>query len=237
MSGVIESVIVNGPVGVGKTTVADALSDLLGDAEPAHAVIDLDQIRRIRPAPRGDRFAHELELVNLRALVAAYRAAGAERFVLAGVVESAQERERYARALGGPMLLVRLTAPEEVVAERIRARHGSDAAAREWHLARAVELEGLLDERGFEDVLLDAAGTPEVLAGRVALAAGWLPSEFPRTIGTVAMRELAVHGFTRFVDLAALSERELLLIHGAGPKAVRILREELATRGSGFRGD
>ncbi|WP_137846276.1 hypothetical protein [Microbacterium sp. 2FI] len=56
-------------------------------------------------------------------------------------------------------------------------------------------------------------------------------SEFPVSLGKVARRELAVHGITRFDQLAAFTASDLLQIHGVGPKAVRILAEELAARG------
>jgi predicted flap endonuclease-1-like 5' DNA nuclease len=59
-------------------------------------------------------------------------------------------------------------------------------------------------------------------------------TEFPRTIGRVAARELASHGYTRWAQLTSVTERELLALHGVGPKAVRILREELASRGLSF---
>lgn len=61
-------------------------------------------------------------------------------------------------------------------------------------------------------------------------------SEFTPRIGRVALRELAAHGYTRYEQLSAVSAKELLAIHGVGPKAVRILAEELAGRGSGFAG-
>jgi predicted flap endonuclease-1-like 5' DNA nuclease len=60
-------------------------------------------------------------------------------------------------------------------------------------------------------------------------------SELPTTIGKVARRELAANGITRYVQLAERSERDLLAIHGVGPKAIRILRAELESRGMGFR--
>lgn len=60
-------------------------------------------------------------------------------------------------------------------------------------------------------------------------------TEFPRAIGRVATRELALNGYRTFDDLAATSVRRLLAIHGVGPKAVRILEEELRTRGLTFR--
>lgn len=58
--------------------------------------------------------------------------------------------------------------------------------------------------------------------------------EFPTRIGKVATRELAAHGYTRYEQLTAVTPKELLKIHGVGPKAIRILAEELATRGLSF---
>jgi predicted flap endonuclease-1-like 5' DNA nuclease len=62
-------------------------------------------------------------------------------------------------------------------------------------------------------------------------------SELPRSVGKVARRELAVHGVTRFDQLTGLSAKDLLAIHGVGPKAVRVLREELTARGLDLRND
>jgi len=59
-------------------------------------------------------------------------------------------------------------------------------------------------------------------------------TEFPRSIGRVAARGLEAHGYTRYDQLFAVTEKQLLEIHGVGPKAVAILREELANRGLGF---
>ena len=52
-------------------------------------------------------------------------------------------------------------------------------------------------------------------------------AESPASLGKVAPRQLAAHGLTRFDQLADRTERELLAIHRVGPKAIRILREEL----------
>ncbi|MET0713574.1 MAG: hypothetical protein ABWY57_01560 [Mycetocola sp.] len=56
-------------------------------------------------------------------------------------------------------------------------------------------------------------------------------SEFPPSLGKVARRELAVNGITRYEQLVTLSRGDLLAIHGVGPKAVRILAQELTDRG------
>lgn len=57
------------------------------------------------------------------------------------------------------------------------------------------------------------------------------PSELPTSMGTVARRELALHGYTRLDQLDGVSARMLLSIHGVGPKAVRILTEHLEADG------
>ena len=53
-------------------------------------------------------------------------------------------------------------------------------------------------------------------------------------VGNPARNALRHIGITSLVQVAALTEKELLAIHGVGPKAVGILRDALAERGSGF---
>jgi predicted flap endonuclease-1-like 5' DNA nuclease len=55
--------------------------------------------------------------------------------------------------------------------------------------------------------------------------------EFPRSIGWVAQRQLASHGFTRFKQLARVKASDLQRIHRVGPRAIRIFGEELVVRG------
>jgi adenylylsulfate kinase len=95
-----ESLFINGTVGVGKSTVASHLSHLLRSSGRPHAVIDLDDVRRSWPSPENDPFNQELELRNLTALAANFSEAGAELFIIAGVIEEATEVRRYREALG-----------------------------------------------------------------------------------------------------------------------------------------
>lgn len=60
-------------------------------------------------------------------------------------------------------------------------------------------------------------------------------TEFPASVGKVAPRSLAAEGITTYEQLAEHTERDLLGIHGVGPKAIRVLREELESRGLRFR--
>jgi len=58
---------------------------------------------------------------------------------------------------------------------------------------------------------------------------------FPRSIGNPAANALANVGITRLEQLTEHSEREILAMHGIGPKAVKILRETLAEKGLSFK--
>ena len=58
-------------------------------------------------------------------------------------------------------------------------------------------------------------------------------SDFPN-IGRPATGALALEGYTRLEQLTKISEKELLAIHGVGPKAIRILREALDAKGLSF---
>ncbi len=61
-----------------------------------------------------------------------------------------------------------------------------------------------------------------------------VPTEFTSAIGRTARRQLALDGFTTYAQLTGVTPRQLLAIHGVGPKAVRILGDELAVRGLSF---
>lgn len=55
-------------------------------------------------------------------------------------------------------------------------------------------------------------------------------------MGKVAPRSLKAHGIMSPREASRFTEKELLAIHGVGPKAIRILKEELAKHGSGLKG-
>ncbi|CAA9556743.1 MAG: hypothetical protein AVDCRST_MAG59-2212 [uncultured Thermomicrobiales bacterium] len=61
-----------------------------------------------------------------------------------------------------------------------------------------------------------------------------LASDLPAGIGNPARRALAAAGYDRLQKLTLLDERELLALHGVGPKAVAVLRQELAAKGLAF---
>jgi hypothetical protein len=53
----------------------------------------------------------------------------------------------------------------------------------------------------------------------------------PRGIGAPATRALTAAGYTELRQLAGVPRSELERLHGVGPRALRILQEELENRG------
>ncbi|MEV4483460.1 DNA-binding protein [Micromonospora coxensis] len=62
-------------------------------------------------------------------------------------------------------------------------------------------------------------------------------TDIPRAAGAPATRALAAAGWTRLDQLTEVTERELLALHGVGPKAIGVLREALRQRGLRLAGD
>jgi len=170
----VNALLITGPVGVGKTTVAEAVGDLLAAAKVPHAVIDLDCLRHSWPSPADDPFNLALELRNLSAVARNYLDAGAHRLVLAGVLESRADRERYAETVGAKLTVCRLKADLSVIRGRLAARHHDDESLR-WHVNRAGELEQLYSTTWVEDFVVAA----DQLVSEVAqdVVTGWLAAE------------------------------------------------------------
>ncbi|MBC3762967.1 SDR family NAD(P)-dependent oxidoreductase [Quadrisphaera sp. RL12-1S] len=167
------ALLLNGTVGAGKSTTAEQLGHLLDQRGAAHARVDLDELRRAWPAPAHDPFQQELALANLRDVAANLRRAGAQRLVLAGVLEDRASRERCERALESPLVVVRLRADVATVRERLQARHADDDGLR-WHLDRCAELHGVLEAAGVDDHVVDVDGMgPAEVAAAVLRVAGW----------------------------------------------------------------
>ena len=164
----MRALLITGPIGVGKTTVAEAVGDVLAAASVPHAVIDLDGLRRSWPSPADDPFNLGLELRNLKAVPRNHRDAGAERLVLAGVVESRLDRSRYAEVLGVDLLVCRLIADLAVIRERLVARHRADSGLA-WHVNRAGELAEIFTSAGIEDFTIAADRPPSDVAEAVLL--------------------------------------------------------------------
>ena len=168
-------VVINGPVGVGKSSVLGEVSDLLAEAGIAHCSLDLDALSQTFPSPEDDPFNLLLATNNLRAVWANAAAAGAERLVLASVVESEAHLQMMMSAVpDAEPFVCRLCAPVAVLHQRLRRREIGSAL--DWHLYRAGELAEILEDSGVGDVVIDTSDRPlRDIATEILEAADWLP--------------------------------------------------------------
>lgn len=59
--------------------------------------------------------------------------------------------------------------------------------------------------------------------------------DLPNEMGKTAVRELHYSGISNLAEVAKHTRKELLAIHGVGPKAIRILEPALAAKDLSFR--
>jgi adenylylsulfate kinase len=170
----IPVLVITGPVGVGKTTVATSLSELLGQANLAHALIDLDWLRWCYPSPPDDPFQLELGIQNLAAVWSHYQAAGAARLILVDVVETRATLHSYQTAIPhAKTLLVRLHADLTILHQRLAGREVGASLA--WHQQRAAELTTLMERARLEDLLVDTMDRSALdIAGEIIARTGWI---------------------------------------------------------------
>ncbi|MFB9566601.1 AAA family ATPase [Saccharopolyspora hordei] len=174
-----------GPPGVGKTAVAWQLHTQLTQAGIGSAYVDLDQLGICYPEPAGDAGRHRVKTANLRAVVAHFRAAGAQCVLVSGVVDTARgvAAEDLPRAR---LLLCRLRADHAELTRRFRHRQGAGAEVRE--VLREADA---LDAGGI-GVCVDTTGrTVEETAALVRQRCGNWPAEAEVPAGSGAAPQRA----------------------------------------------
>ena len=111
MDSAVPVLLITGPVGVGKTTVLMEVAGLLKQCRLPHAAVDLDRIADAWPPPADDPWNEVLTHRNLACLWANFHAAGAERLVLASVLEARSLLRHVEAAVpGADITVVRLRA-------------------------------------------------------------------------------------------------------------------------------
>ncbi|HYO48315.1 MAG TPA: hypothetical protein VEW94_00580 [Chloroflexia bacterium] len=165
--------VITGPVGVGKTAVASALSGFLEQTGIPHALIDMDWLRWCYPTPSNDPFHMALGLRNLAAVWSNYQAVGARRLIIVDIVETSEALAEYHTAIPDASIVVaRLQAPLPTILHRLRGRE--TGASLTWHEQRADELARLMAEQAVEDLLIQTEGkTVEEIAQEVLTRTGW----------------------------------------------------------------
>lgn len=171
------ALLVTGTVGIGKTTVAEHIGNRLTEVGVPHAVIDLDRLHHVWPAPEGDRFNMTLALRNLAAVTANFLEAGARKIVAASIAENDVELALYRDALPIPLAVGLLRASLPVVHERLHRCHVDNPAGLRWHLARAGKLDRILTSAGIEDFVEESTNRPaRDVAASIVTRLGWLPA-------------------------------------------------------------
>jgi adenylylsulfate kinase len=183
----IPVLLITGPLGVGKTTVLDAVADRLRAAHVPFAAVDLDALAWAHPpAPGDDPYRNLLMFRNLASVWRNFRDSGATRLVCAYVVESRDELDRYRAAIPGAAVTVaRLRASEDTLERRLSRRlaHSDlvdgqvrldERARRERRAARSRELAELMDRAKVEDLIVETDGRDvDAIARDVLRLAGW----------------------------------------------------------------
>lgn len=152
--------LIIGPPGVGKSSVAREVGALLEDAQIGFAYADRDEFGI-------NGLLYEDPLLGLNEILHARVAAGAQRLVVAWRVESGLELARFRTALGWADIKVcRLRAQPDALLERIGA---GDESFQTLHLqTMALEIAPRLERQAAEDILL---ATDDALARAVAMRA------------------------------------------------------------------
>ncbi|UFU02295.1 helix-hairpin-helix domain-containing protein [Ruania suaedae] len=126
-----------------------------------------------------------------------------------------------------------LRLPPEVVREVVAGRPGSEAVSRGPFVTGVLLPLADVDGQALNGLVAQAwrhCAPPDLRERYDAAVAGTAATDLP-AIGKPATRALAAAGITTMEQVAALSETELLAMHGVGPKAVRILGDVLTERG------
>jgi adenylylsulfate kinase len=170
----VPAIVVTGTVGAGKSSVAGEMQHLLGCQGIPHARVDVDALSECWPAPPDDPFNTRVMLKNLVCVWSTYRQAGAQRLVIAGVLERREDLEGYRRAVPGLQPVVcRLVASTATLRQRLRQRELGTGLA--WHLRRAEELAAQLEATRLDDFVVHNEGrTLQETASEVLVRAGWL---------------------------------------------------------------
>lgn len=123
MSTRASALLLTGPVGAGKTTLAVEIGEILRDAGQAHAVIELDWLAWCEPPAGSPETRRQLVVENLAATLRNYEAADIRRFVLAGSIVSGEHLAAIRSTLDGiPLEVIRISVPADVLVMRTEKR-------------------------------------------------------------------------------------------------------------------
>ena len=167
------AILLTGTMGSGKTAVAIELGDRLELAGEPYALVDLDWLGWVQPAPASPLTQRSVLARNLRLIWPTFREAGVRRLVLARFVEDGAQLEDFRAALPGvELFVVRLVASQDVIERRLRARDSGAQLAE--HLAESAAFAARGEANALEDAVVENGERPlGEVAAEVLTAAGW----------------------------------------------------------------
>ncbi len=147
-------IILSGPVGVGKSSVANEISEQLVGLGVAHTFVDFDALAQTYPRPADDPHGNRLATENLRAIWRNAASAGSRNVIIAKVVETLYEVEALEKAVPESKTIVfQLRAGEQQLRERIAKREIGSGHNR--HVERALELSLSLERDAPADFIIE----------------------------------------------------------------------------------
>lgn len=160
------AIFLNGSYGVGKSSALDHIGDLLAERAVPFSLMDVDWFHRSWPPAANDPENVLTEAANMAAVWRNYRDIGPRQLVVAGVIASKQDGQRYESALNLQLRSVRLRASDTVTETRLRSRYSiHQAQALDWHLERHAALSASLDSADLDELIIDTdARTPRSVA-------------------------------------------------------------------------
>ena len=167
------AILLTGTMGSGKTAVTIAIGELLEQREQPYALVDLDWLGWVDPAPSSRLTQRAVLSENLRLIWPTFREAGVERLVLARYVEDRAQLDEFRAALPGVQLaVVRLVASQPVIERRLRGRDTGGQLAE--HLAETAEFAARGEASALEDAVVENGDRSlDDVAAEVLTAAGW----------------------------------------------------------------
>ena len=160
-------------MGSGKTAVTIELGERLELGGEPYALVDLDWLGWLQPAPASLLTQRSVLAQNLRLIWPTFREAGVGRLVLARYVEDRAQLDEFRTALPGvELFVVRLVASQAVIERRLRARDSGAQLAE--HLAESAALAARGEANALEHAVVESGDRPlSEVAAEVLAAAGW----------------------------------------------------------------
>ncbi|MGY1763560.1 AAA family ATPase [Geodermatophilus sp. SYSU D00779] len=146
--------LLTGPPGAGKSSVATALHDRLSDAGLSNALVEVDELQRCYPPLDIERV-----LAHLAMLVASYREAGCHRLIVTATIENDSYQHLLLKAAEARnSLVVRLEAEPTTLGRRLRTREPAAWSGLKELLASSLRLADEMTALRNVDLVLSTEG-------------------------------------------------------------------------------